>query len=108
MAEAGFLIPALCTVADAGDMNITAIQAAAANGGDADFVVGLIVGACLGFLIGPALRSWLSYREWAEASRQERLVDQLVTRMESDGERDDEEAPPDPDQTSRRSWQTLP
>jgi hypothetical protein len=107
MAEEGFLIPPLCTAADAGAMDIIAIQAAAPNGGDADFVVGLIVGACLGFLIGPALRSWLSYREWAEASRQERLVDQLVTRMESDVKRDGEEAPPDPDETSRRSWQTL-
>jgi hypothetical protein len=89
-------------------MHIAAIQAAAANGGDADFMVGLIVGACLGFLIGPVLRSWLSYREWAEASRQERLVDQLVTRMENDVERADEDAPSDPDETSRRSWQTLP
>jgi Na+/H+ antiporter NhaA len=108
MAEGGFLISPLCTFADAGDMHITAIHTVAANGGDADFLVGMIVGACLGFLVGPALRSWLSYREWAEASRQERLVDQLVTRMESDVEDEGEDVPSDPDETNRRSWQTLP
>lgn len=108
MTERRILTSPLCVVADASDMHMMAFQAAAANGGDADFLVGLIVGACLGFLIGPALRSWLSYREWAAASRQERLVDELVSRMENDVEHDAEDAPSDPDETSRRSWQTLP
>lgn len=91
-------------------MHITAIHAAATSGGDANFVVGLLVGVCLGFLLGPALRSWLSYREWADASRQERLADQLVARMERDvgGDRDVPLSDPDGEPTSRGSWQTLP
>jgi hypothetical protein len=34
-----------------------------------DLVIGLVLGLLLGLLAGPALRSWLTWREWLSASR---------------------------------------
>lgn len=59
---------------------------AAAETGSGNFVVGLVLGLCVGLLVGPALRSWLVFREWSEASREAKLADRLVTRIESDAE----------------------
>jgi hypothetical protein len=57
---------------------------AAVGGGSGDLVVGLLVGACIGVLVGPAFRSWQSRREWVEASHEVRLADRLLERMEID------------------------
>ncbi|MGH2591334.1 MAG: hypothetical protein ACRDGW_11140 [Actinomycetota bacterium] len=34
-----------------------------------DLLIGLILGSFLGFLVGPLIRAWLSWREWVSASR---------------------------------------
>jgi hypothetical protein len=56
----------------------------AAGTGSGDLVVGLLLGLSVGLLVGPAFRSWLVFREWTEASRQEKLADRLLTRLEAD------------------------
>jgi hypothetical protein len=63
---------------------------AAAETGSGNFLVGLVLGLCIGLLVGPAFRSWLVFREWSEASREAKLADRLVTRIETDAE----EGPP--------------
>ena len=68
----------------------TVALVAARGGGYGDFIVGLLIGVAVGFLLGPAVRSWLAWREWTEASRQARLTDEVLTRME------DHLAPPHP------------
>ena len=60
---------------------------AAAETGSGNLVVGLVLGLCVGLLVGPAFRSWLVFREWSEASREAKLADRLVTRIETDAER---------------------
>lgn len=35
-----------------------------------DLVIGLVLGFLFGLLAGPALRSWVSWREWLSASRE--------------------------------------
>lgn len=82
---------------------------AAGGNGSGDLVVGLLVGCCIGILVGPAFRSWQTYREWAEASREARLADRLLERMEidaalnghGDGSRSEEATP-------GSTWQPLP
>jgi hypothetical protein len=66
-------------------MDLLSIVAANGNGGD-DFLVGLLVGCVIGVLVGPAFRSWQSYREWTEASREVRLADRLLTRLEAEAD----------------------
>ena len=61
---------------------------AAADTGSGNLVVGLVLGLCIGFLVGPAFRSWLTIREWKEASREARLADRLLTKLETDAEQD--------------------
>jgi hypothetical protein len=61
---------------------------AAADTGSGNFVVGLLLGLCIGLLVGPAFRSWLIFREWSDASREAKLADRLVTRIESDADGD--------------------
>jgi uncharacterized protein YqgC (DUF456 family) len=34
-----------------------------------DLLIGLILGSFIGFLVGPLIRAWLSWREWVSASR---------------------------------------
>lgn len=61
-----------------------------ATGVDADVLVGLAIGGAIGYLAGPILRHRLAYREWRDASREARLADELLTKLEElDG---DEEA----------------
>lgn len=67
-------------------MDLSTIAVGASGGGD--LVVGLLVGCCIGFLAGPAFRSWQVHREWAEASREARLADRLLARMEIDADLD--------------------
>jgi hypothetical protein len=69
-------------------MLIGAILAAAETGGYGDFIAGLLLGAGVGFLLGPAARSWLIHRQWAEASRRAHLTDQILARMEEDAHRE--------------------
>lgn len=59
---------------------------AAAGGGYGDFVAGLVIGAAGGFLVGPAVRSWMAWREWSDASRQARLTDEVLARMDETAE----------------------
>jgi hypothetical protein len=45
---------------------VTGVVAVAFSG---DLLIGLILGSFLGFLVGPLIRAWLSWREWVSASR---------------------------------------
>jgi hypothetical protein len=89
-------------------MDLASIVAAGGNG-ISDFVVGLLVGCCIGVLVGPVFRSWQTYREWSEASREVRLADRLLERMEIDADLDDQSLPADVhDEQLRSAWRTLP
>ena len=68
-------------------MELLPIVAAGGNG-SGDLVVGLLIGCVLGGLLGPAFRSWQAYREWADASREVRLTDRLLEKMEIDASLD--------------------
>jgi hypothetical protein len=46
-----------------------------------DLIVGLTIGVVLGFLAGPLVRHLLAVREWAAASREAHLTDELLARM---------------------------
>ncbi|MDP9118715.1 MAG: hypothetical protein M3M93_00355 [Actinomycetota bacterium] len=81
---------------------------AAGGNGSGDFVVGLLVGCCIGFLVGPAFRAWQAYREWSWASREALLADRLLERMEIDADLDGQTAPANGhDEVPRPAWQTL-
>ena len=83
----------------------------AARIGSGDLIVGLLIGTAIGLLGGPILRNWLAWREWTDASRESRLIDEFLTRLEEDEENDDEkfekfEDEPETDQrTPRVRWQ---
>ena len=82
---------------------------AAGGTGSGDFVVGLLVGCCIGVLVGPAFRSWQIYREWAEASREARLADRLLERMEIDANLNGQgESFRSEEATPGSTWQPLP
>lgn len=108
-----FLIAALCLLADAVRMDIGPLIAAA-NGGSADLFVGLLLGLCLGLLVAPAFRAWQVRREWIDASREARLAEQLLERMEADADPDgiaypaiDGERPVDTNgRAPRPAWRT--
>ncbi|HYZ11403.1 MAG TPA: hypothetical protein VE962_05865 [Actinomycetota bacterium] len=44
-------------------------------------LVGLIVGIAIGLLLGPALRSWVVWREHVEADREARLHEEILRRL---------------------------
>jgi hypothetical protein len=69
---------------------IAAIPIAAGPHASADLLVGLVLGLCIGFLAGPAIRSRLTRWEWSDASRQARLTDALLDRLEDDPDSVDE------------------
>jgi hypothetical protein len=87
---------------------------AAADTGSGNLLVGLLLGLVIGLLVGPAVRSWLIFREWSDASREAKLADRLVTRLEADAEEDaspvrnDVIAPRTPSRTEPRTaaWPT--
>jgi hypothetical protein len=67
---------------------VTGVVAAAFS---EDLLIGLILGSFLGFLVGPLIRAWLSWREWVSVSRgadpgpiREVDVADLVDRIEAD------------------------
>ena len=62
-------------------MDMLTIVAATGSG---DLVVGLLIGCCIGLLGGPAFRAWQIHREWADASREAGLADQLLDKMALD------------------------
>jgi hypothetical protein len=64
--------------------------ALAARAGSGDLIVGLLIGAGIGFFAGPLLRHWLAWREWADASREADLTDELLRRLEETKETQDE------------------
>jgi hypothetical protein len=83
--------------------------AGAAGEGGGDLVVGLLVGLGIGLIVGPAVRSWLIIREWAETSRQARLADQILSRMRIDAQGDGKVSDADPgDEPASGSWRALP
>jgi hypothetical protein len=88
-------------------MELSTIIAAGGNG-SGDLVVGLLVGCCIGILVGPAFRSWQIYREWVEASREVRLADRLLERMEIDADRNGHADPDRTDISAGSTWQPLP
>jgi hypothetical protein len=49
-----------------------------------DLFIGLLIGAAAGFLIRPAVRSWLASKEWAEASRRAHLTDEVLAHMDDE------------------------
>lgn len=44
-------------------------------------LIGLMIGIVIGLAIGPLLRSWLSWREYLEASREARLHEEILRLM---------------------------
>lgn len=48
-------------------------------------LAGLLIGFILGLLIGPLLRSWLTWREYVEASREAQLTEDVLRRMSASG-----------------------
>jgi hypothetical protein len=73
------------------------------------FLVGLLVGGGLGLLAGPAIRSWLAFREWEHASREADLADRVLERMEADAARFEERTDPDPDRPrAGAAWRPQP
>ncbi|HWL91543.1 MAG TPA: hypothetical protein VNP90_09300 [Actinomycetota bacterium] len=87
-------------------MHITSIMAAGGTGG-AGFVVGIVLGGFIGFLLGPVIRSWQAYREWSDASREARLADRLLERMELDADLDEGPRQVD-DRVLGSTWRTHP
>lgn len=84
------------------DMGTLSIVAAAGSG---DLLVGLLIGCCLGLLLGPAFRAWQIHREWTDASREAGLADQLLDRMALDLE--DRSDPTDAaDEIGEPAWPT--
>jgi hypothetical protein len=86
MRPASFLTASIRS--DAEPVGMTLQLIAAADTGSGNFLVGLLLGICIGLLVGPAFRSWLVFREWTEASREAKLADRLLTRLETDAEGD--------------------
>jgi hypothetical protein len=55
-----------------------------AAGGSGDLVVGLLIGCCIGILVGPAFRAWQIHREWTATSREVGLADRILEQMDLD------------------------
>jgi hypothetical protein len=87
-------------------MDLTPFVAAGAKA-DPGFVVGLVLGGFAGFLVSPLIRSWQAYREWTDASREARLADRLLERMEIDADLDERPRKVD-DKVVGSTWRTHP
>lgn len=44
-------------------------------------LAGLLLGVVIGLLVGPVLRSWITWREYTNASREARLVEETLRLM---------------------------
>jgi hypothetical protein len=71
---------------------------------NADLLVGVLIGVALGLIAEPHLRSWLTIREWNETSREARLTDDLISRLDRDLDEMSDPDEPDPDRD--RTWPT--
>jgi Na+/glutamate symporter len=56
-------------------------------------LVGLLIGIVIGLVIGPVIRSWLAWREYVEASREARLHDEVLRRMDRSPDTGREDVP---------------
>jgi hypothetical protein len=89
-------------------MDHPALLAVTSLGSDG-LLVGLLIGGGLGLLAGPAVRSWLAFREWEHASREADLADRLLERMEADAARFEEATDPDADRPrAGAAWRPQP
>jgi hypothetical protein len=50
-------------------------------------LIGLVIGVAVGLAAGPWLRSWISWREYVQASREARLHDEILRLMSSADDR---------------------
>jgi hypothetical protein len=69
-----------------------------------DLFVGILIGVAVGLLAGPVLRAWLTYVEWSETSREARLTEDLIDRLDRDLDELPEADDPAPD--DERTWRT--
>jgi hypothetical protein len=44
-------------------------------------LIGLLLGMIIGLLIAPVLRSWLTWRQYVDASREARRAEEVLRRM---------------------------
>jgi hypothetical protein len=51
--------------------------------GLAEFLGGLVLGVFLGVVLGPVIRLWLSWHQWVEASREARLTEDVLKRIDA-------------------------
>ena len=105
MPDARSLTSRLCAPRDACDVELTSFVSAGGSTTDG-FVVGLALGAFIGYLVGPVIRWWLTRAEWAAASRETRLTDRLLERMEREADGDEESVAVDEKVGS--TWRTHP
>ncbi|HEX4941284.1 MAG TPA: hypothetical protein VFW51_02030 [Actinomycetota bacterium] len=85
-----------------------------AAGGGGDLLVGILIGCCLGVLIGPGFRAWQTHREWVDASGEAQLVDHLLSGLEADADPEavvptafETESPPGTNgHQTQRAWRT--
>jgi hypothetical protein len=47
------------------------------------FLGGLVLGLFLGIILGPAIRLWITWHEWVAASREARLTEDVMKRMDA-------------------------
>jgi hypothetical protein len=47
------------------------------------FILGVAVGAILGYILPPGLQFWMGRREWKEAARELELADRLLETLEA-------------------------
>jgi accessory colonization factor AcfC len=48
-----------------------------------EFIGGLMLGVFLGIVLGPAIRLWVTWHEWTAASREARLTEDVMKRMDA-------------------------
>jgi hypothetical protein len=44
-------------------------------------VLGILIGIVIGLVVGPSIRSWISWREYVDASREARLHEEILRLM---------------------------
>jgi hypothetical protein len=47
-----------------------------------EFLTGLVLGLVIGFVAGPLVRFWLAWHEWRDSSREARLTEATMNRMD--------------------------
>jgi hypothetical protein len=46
-------------------------------------LIGVLIGILIGIAVGPSIRSWISWREYVDASREARLHEEVLRLMSS-------------------------